>query len=62
MLLSPERKVDFVVSRGIYPPARGSDQSSVAVVAAMGASEATVEKERTRIRSSTGGLSDELYG
>lgn len=63
VLLSPEGKVDFAVSRGLYPPARGSDQSSSAVVAAvMGAPEATVERERTRIRYSTGGLSDELYG
>lgn len=63
VLLTPEGKVDFAVSRVLYPPARGSDQSSTAVVAAaMSAPNATVERERTRIRYSTGSLSDELYG
>lgn len=63
VLLTPEGEVDFAVSRVLYPPARGSDQSATAVVAAaMAAPEATVERERTRIRYSTGNLSDELYG
>ncbi len=63
MLLRPDGTVDFAVSRGLVPPARGSDQSSTAIVkAAIGAPDATVERDRTRIRYSTGGLSDELYG
>lgn len=63
VLLRPDGTVDFAVSRGIFPPARGSDQSSTAIVeAAIGAPDATVERERTRIRYSTGGLSDDLYG
>lgn len=63
VLLRPDGIVDFAVSRGLVPPARGSDQSCTAIVdAAIGAPDTTVERDRTRIRYSTGGLSDELYG
>lgn len=63
VLLRPDGTVDFAVSRGLVPPARGSDQSSTALVkAAIDASDATVERDATQIRYSTGGLSDELYG
>jgi len=63
VLLRADGTVDFAVSRGLLPPARGSDQSSTAIVkAATGAPDATVDRAATQIRYSTGGLSEELYG
>lgn len=63
VLLRLDGTVDFAVSRGLVPPARGSDQSSTAIVkAAINAPDTTVERDATRILYSTGSLSDELYG
>jgi len=63
VLLQSNGTVDFAVSRGLIPPARGSNQSSTAIVkAALGAPGATVDRAATQIRYSTGGVSDELYG
>jgi hypothetical protein len=62
VLLDVGGTVIFAAPRGIFPPARGSDQSRTPLIEAALRATATVERDETFIEYRTGNASDMLYG
>lgn len=63
VLLDESGTVSFASGSGIYPPARGSDQSATPLIdAALRSQGRDVERDRTRVAYRNGGTSDSLYG
>jgi hypothetical protein len=62
VLLDPTGEVVFAASRGMIPPARGSNQSTTPLVSAALRSPVVVERDKTYVVYRSGGRSDLLYG
>ncbi|MBJ7000163.1 ImmA/IrrE family metallo-endopeptidase [Streptomyces sp. CRPSP2-6A1] len=62
VLLDVTGQVLFAASRGMIPPARGSDQSGTPLVSAALGTRATVQRDKTYVVYRSGGRSDLLYG
>lgn len=62
VLLDATGTVIFAAPRGIFPPARGSDQSGTPLIQAALRRSATVERDQTFVSYREGGRSDALYG
>lgn len=62
VLLDITGEVLFAASRGMIPPARGSDQSRTPLVSAALHTRATIQRDKTYVVYRSGGHSDLLYG